>query len=82
MLREVTLKLPDWAYQYFADKWSKDERSLDSEFNLERYVSWEISEMVGNKRQKESLARADKGMAGGNQLKGILREGRRGRIFP
>ena len=82
MLREVTLKLPDWAYQYFADKWSKDERSLDSEFNLERYVSWEISEMVGNIRQKESLAGADKGAARANKPEGILGEIRRGRIFP
>lgn len=82
MLKEVTLKLPDWAYQYFSDKWPEDKRSEDREFNLEWYVSWKISEMVGNELQKESLARASKGIAGGKQPKGILDEKRRGRIFP
>ena len=82
MLREVTLKLPDWAYQYFEDKWPEDKQSGEKEFNLEWYVSWKISEMVGNKLQKESLARAGKGTAGGRQPRDILRERRRGPILP
>jgi hypothetical protein len=82
ILKEVTLKLPDWAYQYFIDKWPEDKRSVDKEFNLEWYVSWKISEMVGDRLQKESLASAGKGTAGGNKPKDILGKSRRAPIMP
>ncbi len=80
-LKEVTLKLPDWVYQYFADKWPEDKRSEDKEFNLEWYISWKISEMVGLELQKHLLTEASKA-AGSEQPKDVLEERRRGPILP
>jgi hypothetical protein len=63
MLKEVTLKLPDWAYQYFVDKWPENKRSEDKEFNLEWYVSWKVSEMVSDELEETRRSTgADKGI--------------------
>ena len=59
-MKDVTVKLPDWVYKYFEDKWPKSKYEEDRSFNLEWYISWKISEIVGNEMQKEILAANEK----------------------
>ena len=52
-MKEVTIKLPDWAYKYFEDKWPKSKYEEDKAFTLEWYMSWKISELIGDEIQRE-----------------------------
>ena len=62
-MKEITIKLPDWVYQFFNDKWPEDRYAKDRELGLEWYVSWKVSEMVSDELEETRRSTgADKGI--------------------
>jgi hypothetical protein len=63
-MKEIKIRLPDWVYQFFNEKWPEDRYEKDSELGLEWYISWKVSEMVSDQLEESRRSRGvDKGVA-------------------
>ena len=62
-MKEINIKLPDWVYQFFNEKWPEDRYEKDRELGLEWYISWKVSEMVSDQLEEVRRSRGvDKGV--------------------
>lgn len=51
----MMIRIPDWVYKYFEERWPEEKRENQNNLGLDSYVSWKISEIIGEEIRKELL---------------------------